>query len=68
ADAFALAEEIRERIRRERGIELEYEVELWRSGNNNVLAEATGAGEGEARSGEQATGEQSEADKEDGRG
>ena len=33
ADALALAEEIRERIRRERGIELEYEVELWRSGN-----------------------------------
>ncbi|HEY0083184.1 MAG TPA: UDP-N-acetylmuramate dehydrogenase, partial [Pyrinomonadaceae bacterium] len=33
SDAFALAEEIRERIRRERGIELEYEVELWRSGN-----------------------------------
>ena len=31
SDAFALAEEIRERIRRERGIELEYEVELWRS-------------------------------------
>jgi len=31
ADALALAEEIRERIRRERGIELEYEVELWRS-------------------------------------
>jgi UDP-N-acetylmuramate dehydrogenase len=31
SDALALAEEIRERIRRERGIELEYEVELWRS-------------------------------------
>ncbi len=31
ADALALAEEIRERIRRERGIELEYEVELWRA-------------------------------------
>ncbi|MGH9941088.1 MAG: UDP-N-acetylmuramate dehydrogenase [Pyrinomonadaceae bacterium] len=29
SDALALAEEIRERIRRERGIELEYEVELW---------------------------------------
>ncbi|MBV9957461.1 MAG: UDP-N-acetylmuramate dehydrogenase [Acidobacteria bacterium] len=29
ADALALAEEIRERVRRERGIELEYEVELW---------------------------------------
>jgi UDP-N-acetylmuramate dehydrogenase len=29
-DALALAEEIRERVRREQGIELEYEVELWR--------------------------------------
>jgi UDP-N-acetylmuramate dehydrogenase len=31
ADALALAEEIRERFRREKGIELEYEVELWRA-------------------------------------
>lgn len=31
ADALALAEEIRERVRREHGIELEYEVELWRA-------------------------------------
>jgi UDP-N-acetylmuramate dehydrogenase len=31
ADALALAEEIRERIRREHGVELEYEVEIWRS-------------------------------------
>jgi UDP-N-acetylmuramate dehydrogenase len=31
ADALALAEEIRERFRREHGIELEYEVELWGS-------------------------------------
>jgi UDP-N-acetylmuramate dehydrogenase len=30
-DALALAEEIRERIRRERGIELEYEVEIWKA-------------------------------------
>jgi UDP-N-acetylmuramate dehydrogenase len=30
-DALALAEEIRERVKREQGIELEYEVELWRS-------------------------------------
>ena len=29
ADAIALAEEIRERFRRDHGIELEYEVELW---------------------------------------
>jgi UDP-N-acetylmuramate dehydrogenase len=32
-DALALAEEIRERVRREQGIELEYEVELWRATN-----------------------------------
>jgi UDP-N-acetylmuramate dehydrogenase len=31
ADAMALAEEIRERVKREQGIELEYEVELWRA-------------------------------------
>jgi len=31
ADALALAEEIRERVKREHGIELEYEVELWRA-------------------------------------
>ena len=30
-DAMALAEEIRERVRNEHGIELEYEVELWRA-------------------------------------
>jgi len=30
-DALALAEEIRERVKREQGIELEYEVELWRA-------------------------------------
>jgi UDP-N-acetylenolpyruvoylglucosamine reductase len=28
-DALALAEEIRERVKREQGIELEYEVEIW---------------------------------------
>jgi UDP-N-acetylmuramate dehydrogenase len=33
-DALALAEEIRERVRREQGIELEYEVELWRSADD----------------------------------
>ena len=30
-DALVLAEEIRERVKREHGIDLEYEVELWRS-------------------------------------
>ena len=33
-DALALAEEIRERVKREQGIELEYEVELWRAMNH----------------------------------
>lgn len=31
ADALALAEEIRQRVKREHGIDLEYEVELWSS-------------------------------------
>ncbi len=45
ADALALAEEIRERVKREQGIELEYEVELWRAnepskpGRNNLTGE-----------------------------
>ena len=30
-DALALAEEIRERVKREQGIELEYEVEIWQA-------------------------------------
>ncbi|MGH9881299.1 MAG: hypothetical protein ACRD6N_07670, partial [Pyrinomonadaceae bacterium] len=30
-DALALAEQIRERVKREHGIELEYEVEVWRA-------------------------------------
>ncbi|HEU4769165.1 MAG TPA: hypothetical protein VFS77_17405, partial [Pyrinomonadaceae bacterium] len=33
-DALSLAEEIRERVKREQGIELEYEVELWRSADD----------------------------------
>ena len=41
ADALALAEEIRERFRREKGIELEYEVELWRAGGEEEEAEAS---------------------------
>ena len=45
-DALALAEEIRERVRREQGIELEYEVELWRanpSSSEEVAAEKDSA-------------------------
>src|SRR5213078_3144159 len=38
ADAIALAEEIRERVKREQGIDLEYEVELWRA-NESVGCE-----------------------------
>lgn len=39
-DALALAEEIRERVRSQHGIELEYEVELWRATNPKDKAEA----------------------------
>jgi UDP-N-acetylmuramate dehydrogenase len=39
-DAMALAEEIRERVKREHGIELEYEVELWRANQPTVKPEA----------------------------
>lgn len=42
-DALALAEEIRERVKREHGIELEYEVELWRANepaNEDVIPSA----------------------------
>ena len=38
-DALALAEEIRERVKREHGIELEYEVELWRATEMNEETE-----------------------------
>ena len=37
-DALALAEEIRERVKREQGIELEYEVELWRANEPRIEA------------------------------
>ena len=40
-DALALAEEIRERVRREQGIELEYEVELWRANPSTDYTEKT---------------------------
>jgi len=60
SDAFALAEEIRERIRRERGIELEYEVELWRSGNAREAAETASV--------EEPTGGQGATDREAERG
>jgi UDP-N-acetylmuramate dehydrogenase len=38
-DALALAEEVRERVRREHGIELEYEIELWRAKEPNNKSE-----------------------------
>src|SRR5512132_1189539 len=40
-DALALAEEIRERVRREQGIELEYEVELWQANPSTDDTEKT---------------------------
>lgn len=42
-DALALAEEIRERVKREHGIDLEYEVELWRA---TTPTESAGEGKG----------------------
>ncbi len=38
-DALALAEEIRERVRRDHGSELEYEVELWRANEPQINAD-----------------------------
>jgi UDP-N-acetylmuramate dehydrogenase len=58
-DAYALAEEIRERFRSEHGIELEYEVELWGAEPNPQLQkEDAGAfvgtkGAGRERGGEE---------------
>jgi UDP-N-acetylmuramate dehydrogenase len=40
-DAIALAEEIRERVKREQGIELEYEVEVWRANEPAKAADDT---------------------------
>jgi UDP-N-acetylmuramate dehydrogenase len=40
ADAVKLAEEIRERVKNERGIELEYEVELWRAESPESVADS----------------------------
>src|SRR5256714_4815913 len=55
ADALALAEEIRERFRREHGVELEYEVELW--GADAEFKEVGGTEEKtEGRQGEGETG------------
>ena len=50
ADALALAEEIRERFRREHGIELEYEVELW-GADEEFKDEGSEEGEGETGKG-----------------
>ncbi|HVF55823.1 MAG TPA: UDP-N-acetylmuramate dehydrogenase [Pyrinomonadaceae bacterium] len=49
ADALALAEEIRERFRREHGIELEYEVELWGAESKTESATMKDEKEGEGR-------------------
>lgn len=45
-DALALAEEIRERVKREHGIDLEYEVELWRSSPPAAEPDESGGKEG----------------------
>ena len=43
-DALALAEEIRERVKREQGIKLEYEVELWRASEPQMKTDETDQG------------------------
>src|SRR5205085_2544803 len=43
SDTLALAEDIRERVKREHGIDLEYEVELW-SSKTEPEGVATGSG------------------------
>src|SRR6185503_9855956 len=48
-DALALAEEIRERVKNEHGIELEYEVELWRANAPKNKAEIDDASEASDR-------------------
>jgi UDP-N-acetylmuramate dehydrogenase len=50
-DALALAEEIRDRVRREQGIELEYEVELWRA--NQPASKPANEGTQQQSTGEQ---------------
>jgi UDP-N-acetylmuramate dehydrogenase len=42
-DALALAEEVRDRVKREHGIELEYEVELWRANDRKQTPETEGS-------------------------
>ena len=44
-DALALAEEIRQRVKREHGIELEYEVELWRAKPTSPLVQQSAGNE-----------------------
>ncbi|MDX6693801.1 MAG: UDP-N-acetylmuramate dehydrogenase [Blastocatellia bacterium] len=62
SDALALAEEIRERVRRERGIELEYEVELWSAAEaEESQASEAGSREPEAQSQEAETSGESNA-------
>jgi len=43
-DALALAEEVRERVKREHGIELEYEVELWSAKERRIKPDTDESG------------------------
>jgi UDP-N-acetylmuramate dehydrogenase len=52
-DALALAEEVRERVKREHGIELEYEVELWRANEPRRGTEPGDTEDPDAKSGRQ---------------
>jgi UDP-N-acetylmuramate dehydrogenase len=65
ADALALAEEIRERFRREKGIELEYEVELWRAESQESGVESLESEETSTSNGIQAPDSGLQAEKEE---
>ncbi len=56
-DALALAEEVRDRVKREHGIELEYEVELWRANRSSDDS----ADDSDARSSETTVGRKDQA-------
>lgn len=53
ADALALAEEVRERVRKEHGIDLEYEVELWRANPEDAHSDSSPRGTDEQEHGKE---------------
>jgi UDP-N-acetylmuramate dehydrogenase len=53
ADALALAEEVRERVKQEHGIDLEYEVELWRANPKDAHSDSSSGGTDEQKHGKE---------------